>query len=159
MGSTILTNQAVLRGYGGPFSSIDPTTLVGTVKLGLSSATFAIAATGLSKTSFAMTLLRLTDGRVRQLVLAILIAINVVMGVTGLFVWIQCIPLEKSWDSTVPGACWDPTVNLYWGRTASILSGAMDFLLAMLPWTILRRLRMKKREKIGVAAAMSLGVG
>jgi hypothetical protein len=34
----------------------------------------------------------------------------------------------------------------------------MDFVLALLPWTILWNLQMKRTEKIGAGIAMSLGV-
>ena len=34
----------------------------------------------------------------------------------------------------------------------------MDFVLAFLPWKIVWNLQMKKKEKFGVATAMSLGV-
>ena len=37
-------------------------------------------------------------------------------------------------------------------------SGLMDFVLALLPWSILWHLQMKRREKIGVGIAMSLGI-
>jgi hypothetical protein len=37
-------------------------------------------------------------------------------------------------------------------------SGAQDFVLALLPWTLVWNLQMRKKEKIGVAFAMSLGV-
>jgi hypothetical protein len=36
-------------------------------------------------------------------------------------------------------------------------SAILDFVLALLPWQILMSLTMKKREKVGVAVAMSLG--
>lgn len=34
----------------------------------------------------------------------------------------------------------------------------MDILLAFLPWTILNGLTMRKREKLGVGFAMSMGI-
>jgi len=34
----------------------------------------------------------------------------------------------------------------------------MDFTLAVLPWTFLWKLRMRKREKVGILIAMSMGV-
>ncbi len=34
----------------------------------------------------------------------------------------------------------------------------MDFVLAMIPWKIIWGLQMKKKEKFGVAIAMSMGV-
>lgn len=37
-------------------------------------------------------------------------------------------------------------------------SGAMDLALAFLPWPLIMTLRMRLREKIGVAAAMTMGV-
>jgi hypothetical protein len=37
-------------------------------------------------------------------------------------------------------------------------SALMDFTLALLPWTFLSQLRMRKKEKIGVGIAMSMGV-
>jgi hypothetical protein len=37
-------------------------------------------------------------------------------------------------------------------------SGAQDFVLALLPWTIVWKLQMRKKEKLGVAFAMSLGI-
>jgi hypothetical protein len=37
-------------------------------------------------------------------------------------------------------------------------SGASDFALALLPWAMLWDLNMRKKEKFGVALAMSLGI-
>jgi len=37
-------------------------------------------------------------------------------------------------------------------------SDAQDFVLALLPWTIVWNVQMQKKEKIGIAVAMSLGV-
>ena len=34
----------------------------------------------------------------------------------------------------------------------------MDFVLAALPWTILRDVKLKMREKVGVSIAMGMGV-
>lgn len=37
-------------------------------------------------------------------------------------------------------------------------SAAMDFVLALLPWQIIWNLQMKRKEKFGVAVAMSMGI-
>jgi hypothetical protein len=34
----------------------------------------------------------------------------------------------------------------------------MDVILALLPWVVLWGLEMKKREKVGIALAMSMGI-
>jgi hypothetical protein len=39
-----------------------------------------------------------------------------------------------------------------------VISGVMDMMLALLPWSIVWKLQMKKKEKLGVALAMSLGI-
>jgi hypothetical protein len=41
---------------------------------------------------------------------------------------------------------------------APAYSGVMDIFLALLPWPIIWKLQMKRKEKIGVALAMSMGV-
>ncbi len=37
-------------------------------------------------------------------------------------------------------------------------SGIMDFVLALLPWKVIWKLQMKRKEKVGIALAMSMGV-
>lgn len=34
----------------------------------------------------------------------------------------------------------------------------MEFVLAMLPWRVIWKLQMKRKEKFGVALAMSMGI-
>jgi len=34
----------------------------------------------------------------------------------------------------------------------------MDFVLALLPWKVIWKLQMKRKEKFGVALAMSMGI-
>jgi hypothetical protein len=34
----------------------------------------------------------------------------------------------------------------------------MDFVLALLPWKVIWKLQMKRKEKVGVALAMSMGI-
>jgi hypothetical protein len=34
----------------------------------------------------------------------------------------------------------------------------MDFVLALLPWKVIWKLQMKRKEKAGVAIAMSMGI-
>ena len=39
-----------------------------------------------------------------------------------------------------------------------VYSGAMDIVLALVPWRIIWSLTMNKREKFGVMVAMSMGI-
>lgn len=70
------------------------------------SGTFAILATAWSKTSFAITLLRISTGWIRALVWCIIASMNMLLGLSALFNWIQCTPFEKSWNPTVEGTCY-----------------------------------------------------
>ncbi|KAK3938971.1 hypothetical protein QBC46DRAFT_355427 [Diplogelasinospora grovesii] len=111
-----------------------------------------------SKTSFAVTLLRLTEGKTKMFVWAIIISMNIAMGLSALFTWIECTPIPKTWDRTIPGTCWDTKVSNGYGIFAGCLSGVCDIVLALLPWRLVWDLQMQKREKMGVAIAMSMGV-
>ena len=71
-------------------------------------ATFAIIASIWSKTSFALTILRLSQGWMRWFIWFLIILVNVSMGLTALFSFIHCTPVSKTWDITIEGTCWDP---------------------------------------------------
>jgi len=122
--------------------------------------TLSICASVWSKTSFALTILRLTNGWLRKVIWALIISMNVFMGVTALINYIHCWPLDKLWDFTgaVPGTCWPIEVVINYDIFSAVYSGAMDIALALLPWKLIWNLQMRKKEKIGVAVAMSMGV-
>lgn len=64
----------------------------------------------LSKTSFALTLLRVVEGRMKWLVWYIIISLNFFLFLMILFVWVQCDPPIKSYMPMHPGTCWEPQV-------------------------------------------------
>ena len=78
-----------------------------------------------SKTSFALTLLRLTEGWVKWAIWFIIVSMNVFMGLSAMFNWIQCTPIDKMWYPDKDGACWDPEIvpnyNLFSGGTSRFL--------------------------------------
>ena len=78
-------------------------------------ATFAVTAIVWTKTAFAVTLLRLTDGWMKTSLWFIIISMNIAMGITCLLFWIPCTPLEKAWRPTRylhAGSCWDANIVL-----------------------------------------------
>lgn len=75
------------------------------------SAGFAsILATAWSKIAFAISLLRISTGRVKTAVWIIIVSTNVVFGVNGLIQWIQCWPVAKAWDWYLEGSCWPSVI-------------------------------------------------
>ncbi|KLU89502.1 hypothetical protein MAPG_08473 [Magnaporthiopsis poae ATCC 64411] len=111
-----------------------------------------------SKTSFAMTLLRITGPKTKIFVWFLIITINVFMTLGAIFFWVQCTPFSKAWTPLmVGGQCWDPEINISYGIFASVYSGLSDLALSIVPWQVLMGLNLKTKEKIGVALAMSMG--
>ncbi|KAH6673264.1 hypothetical protein B0J14DRAFT_67274 [Halenospora varia] len=115
-----------------------------------------IAATW-SKTSFAVTLLRLSTGWMRRLIWFIIASVNIFLGLSCIFTYVQCKPVRRLWDTSIPGACWPQDVIIKYNSFSSAWSGAMDILLATLPWRLINTLTLNKKERIGVLVGMSLG--
>ncbi|EMR69931.1 putative integral membrane protein [Eutypa lata UCREL1] len=119
---------------------------------------FMIIGAAWSKSSFAISLLRISTGWTRVLIWFIIISVNVILGLSALFTWIRCWPLQKMWISSLEGSCWSRWITLHYNMFTAAYSGAMDIVLALLPWKMLWQLPMNKKEKFGALAAMSMGV-
>ncbi|KAF2797311.1 hypothetical protein K505DRAFT_144592 [Melanomma pulvis-pyrius CBS 109.77] len=120
---------------------------------------FAVLALQISKTSFAVTLLRLAGRSWHNWLLwGIIITLNVVMGFDAIEIFASCTPVAKIWRPLLAGSCWDPRVIIDVSIFAGAYSGVMDLILAGFPIVLLWPLRIERKEKIGVSVAMSLGV-
>ncbi|KAF2469581.1 uncharacterized protein BDR25DRAFT_343594 [Lindgomyces ingoldianus] len=150
---------AVSYGLGKHIQDIDPRNLHTLFKhlfLGEFFISFAVAAT---KTSFSLTLLRITVREWHKwFIWFLMVSTNLVMFTCAFLFFFQCTPVEKLWDWRVEGKCLAPTVVGYYSVFAAAYSVCTDFLLAMCPWLIIRQLQMNRKEKAGVIAAMSLGM-
>ena len=71
---------------------------------------WSILGTAWSKTSFAITLLRISEGRIRWLIWLIILSVNVVLYLGAIFMWVQCNPPKKTFTPEMAGKCWDPQV-------------------------------------------------
>ena len=111
-----------------------------------------------SKVSFSVSLLRLTSGYTRAFVWFAIVTTHIFLGVNVVLFWVQCTPIAKTWQPELAGTCWSMQIIVWYSIFSGAWSAVMDFSLALLPWKILRHLPMEKREKIGVAVAMSLGI-
>ncbi|KAK0391605.1 hypothetical protein NLU13_1105 [Sarocladium strictum] len=121
-------------------------------------ATFGIIATTTSKSSFAITLHRIATTRwMKHFLVFVIISINVSMNLVWIFGFAKCTPLRRVWDKSVPGTCWDPKKLVKFQLFAAYYSAILDFVLAFLPWHIIMGVSMRRRERVGVAIAMSLG--
>lgn len=144
-------------GFGQPlrffnFKLLEPFLLINNL-----AGTFSILSALWSKTSFAITILRISSGWVKGLVWFIIITVNLSLGIAIAFTWGQCTPIEKIWQPKVEGECWPKSIQINYNIFTAIYSGAMDIVLAILPWKIIWGLSMNKREKFGVLVAMGMG--
>ena len=122
-------------------------------------ATFSITALAWSKTAFGITLLRLTDGWTKRIVWFLIVTINISLGLTAMLPWLSCTPIRAAWTFNEPNKkCWDQSVMLNYNIFSGAYSAAADVALALLPWSFLRTLQMKRKEKIGAGIAMSTGI-
>ncbi|KAK4236865.1 hypothetical protein C8A03DRAFT_45195 [Achaetomium macrosporum] len=124
----------------------------------LISGTTSVIAVACSKTSFGVTLLRLTDGWMKRFVIALLVLLNITHYFSAVAFWVSCNPPAKTWNSLLPGECWPASVTVNSSLFVGACSAFCDFALALLPWRLLLRYDIYNREKIGVAIAMSMGV-
>jgi hypothetical protein len=110
----------------------------------------------LVKVSFMLQYLRLFS-HIRPMVFAcytvLLCSIGAVAwGVFGVI--FLCSPTRKYWDSFVPGSCRDAEVH-FW--STSIIGIILDWAIWLLPIPVVRRLKLPRRQKIGLLVVSSLG--
>ncbi|KAK4450179.1 hypothetical protein QBC34DRAFT_484465 [Podospora aff. communis PSN243] len=161
LGSGITTNIAVDLGYGKHSWNVPRENFGNLLLIGQISVTFAICSQAWSKTSFAISMLLISDGihgRTRIFVWFAIVSMNLLFGMAAMFFWVGCTPLEKAWQPFIRGTCWSPNVIITYGIFVSAYSGILDLVFAIIPWQIIMRMQMATKEKIGVALAMSMGV-
>lgn len=71
---------------------------------------FSILAASWSKTSFAITVLRISEGWTKRFVWFVIVSVNVVLTFGAISTYLQCTPSEKLWKPWVPGSCWPKEV-------------------------------------------------
>ncbi|KAI0889261.1 uncharacterized protein GGS22DRAFT_153529 [Annulohypoxylon maeteangense] len=136
----------------GPKSPEDATRLQ--IHGGVQNVFFGLA-TAMSKTSFGVTLLRVTEGRIRMLVMFLTVTLNVAIFLYIIFTFFKCQPEIYSWIKG-PG-CWSTEKYIHYGIFAGAYSAFVDFSFATIPWFLIMNLQMRTRERFGVAIAMSCG--
>ncbi|KAH8885743.1 hypothetical protein GQ53DRAFT_877182 [Thozetella sp. PMI_491] len=145
------TLEIILFGFGKHANVARPTNLRTLVLTGNLSITFTVVSLSASKTSWALTLSRLTSGWIRGMIWFTIVTINLLFTATAFVYWLGCIP-------QITHTCLDPRVGMYLSIATTAYSGFMDVVFAVLPWWILRPLEASRSDKISVAVAMSMGI-
>ncbi|KAK3388758.1 hypothetical protein B0T20DRAFT_457333 [Sordaria brevicollis] len=112
-----------------------------------------------SKTSFGLTVLRLIRDRpkVKTLVLTIIASMNSFVIFNVIAVWVQC-GVGQPDDSDAHSNCSSKEFTVSTMMFAGVYSGLMDVVLAVMPWCLIWKLHMQRKEKIGIGIAMSMGL-
>ncbi|KAK3950633.1 hypothetical protein QBC32DRAFT_375912 [Pseudoneurospora amorphoporcata] len=140
--STSFIHYSTTLGFGLPTSLFNPTQSAPVLNHYLlitnMAGTFSILAALWSKTSFAITVLRISqDTWVRLLIWLIILSVNLSLGVAVALTWGQCDPIPKIWQPDLPGHCMDKQIQIHYNMFTAVYSGAMDMVLAVLPWHII----------------------
>lgn len=153
-----MTHLGAAHGFGKHYDDIDPQQIPTlTLYTGVAASVSCLASTA-SKISFGATLLRLTFDWWRRFVWFAIVTLFLAMIPSALGPVIQCTPVQKVWNSALPGRCMDASITVRYGIFNAAWCAAMDFALALLPWKQVARLQMRPRDRIGVAVALSMGI-
>ncbi|KAK7961708.1 uncharacterized protein PG986_002533 [Apiospora aurea] len=154
----ILT-YGVSLGFGQHITEISTNTVTNLQFLVYLSSIFSLLGAAWSKTSFALTLIRITEGHLRTAIWVVITSINMTLIANATLPFLRCSPVERNWDFLmVEGECWDADILLFFSMFAAAFSGAMDVLLVLVPWFVIAESQMNSKEKFGVAICMSLGL-
>ncbi|KAF3012049.1 hypothetical protein E8E14_009115 [Neopestalotiopsis sp. 37M] len=157
VGYVIVTTYAVSKGLGTHDGSglNDPTTMQFLTAISI---TFGSLGAAWSKTSFAITLLRITSRWVKVGLWCIVVTLNVFLFFNAILPYVWCTPAAKGWSPLIDGTCWNRKITIRYSMFAAGYSAGTDLILAVIPWTVIMKLNMALKEKLGVAICMSLAV-
>lgn len=101
-----MLTEGTKYGIGLHYEDMDPVKMPVVTIISYAAGFATILGAAWSKTSFAITLLRLSEGWARWVVWCIIISVNLVLGVSATILWIQCWPVEKLWIYELKATCW-----------------------------------------------------
>lgn len=104
-------------GLGKHIQFLEPENISQTIKWVYICEFFSIMAPGFGRISFALLLLNIVPPAAwRRRFLWTIIACQFIVDVSTVIIsFSQCQPMQKFWDHTVPGNCWNPKVQEYTG--------------------------------------------
>ena len=118
--STAMLTEGTKWGIGLHYEDMDYKKLWMVALISYSAGFATILAAAWSKTSFGITLLRISNGWVKWFIWFIIISVNIVLGVSATIMWTRCWPVQKLWFSEIEGTCWTTiTMERYQTFTSS----------------------------------------
>ena len=113
------------------------------------------------KLSICLMLLRLVVEKVHKYTIYAVLAVIETYSVIFFFLFVfQCVPSSFFWTrfaGDTNGKCMDPSVAVNATYIYSAISCVSDWILALLPWFLVRKLNMSQRTKYMVALVLAMG--
>ena len=113
------------------------------------------------KLSIGLMLLRLVVEKSHRMLIYMVVGFIEVYSVVYFFLFVfQCLPSKFFWTrmgGDTNGQCMDPVVVVNATYVYSAITCAGDWVLAILPWFLVRNLQMNRRTKSMVALILAMG--
>ncbi|KAL1873554.1 hypothetical protein Daus18300_003919 [Diaporthe australafricana] len=154
----IVTIFEVRSGIGRHITNLSPGQIREFALLATVSSTLAIMVTALARVGFAVSLLRVAEGWPRRFTWAVIFASNIVSGLAGLFLWVQCTPIRKNWDSLDFGYCWAPQVRVAIPIINTAVGGFLNVFISLVGLYIVRKNTAKQRDWVGALVLTALAI-
>ncbi|KAF7941797.1 uncharacterized protein EAE97_006634 [Botrytis byssoidea] len=157
---TTACTAAATQGFGQHSSDLTIEAFANATRSEIIGQTFCIIGMATSKASASVFLLRLAVVEWHKWILyTTMFAVTGIAIICALFDFIRCDPIAHVWNPYIPAKCWVSTEQFTAiSITVGVTSAAADLILAALPWIILWKLNMKKKEKVLITSSMSLGI-
>ncbi|KAF7891936.1 hypothetical protein EAF00_008238 [Botryotinia globosa] len=157
---TAACTAATTQGFGQHSSDLTIEAFANATRSEIIGQTFCIIGIATSKASASVFLLRLAVVEWHKWILYItMFAVTGIAVICALFDFIRCDPIAHVWNPYIPAKCWVSTEQFTAiSITVGVTSAAADLILAALPWIILWKLNIKKKEKVLITSSMSLGI-
>lgn len=112
------------------------------------------------KWSLGFTLLRIANKKrwVEVVIYTCLTLVTLTMGGTGMYLFFQCLPVQKNWFTSMDGACQPRSIQTALSFLVAAVSISTDWIFAVLPIFLLWNVQIDKRVKLSVVGLLSLGI-
>lgn len=116
---------------------------------------FYVACLGFIKTSVLFFYMRLGDRYLTRMSIVMTAVVTAQALANTLTAAFQCSPIQKAWESTLPGKCVD--INAYYLANAA-LNIVTDVLTYTLPMKVIFSLQVPRKQKIALGFILCLGL-
>lgn len=119
---------------------------------------FYVTTTVMVKFSIIVTLLRIVFERVHRWVLYITAVVSMLFGLLlFIFFIFQCHPISAFWDNGRMDTCTNTNIAVIIVYSFSAGEALTDLIIGILPWFVIWRLNMDRRERIALAGILGIG--